>query len=135
MMPLDYILHIAHPFAFYSVSNNKVWFARFKRNRIKSLFQSIKVVAIDMPDSPAKTFILIVSSLRIDESRDKPALRLCGRGANSNRREQQQHGQLRYLERRLRLGRRHGAQCRNQAKELDDEHENIEIQRHHDGIV
>src|ERR1700694_5867443 len=85
----------------------------------------------DASDRPAKTLILIVSSLRVDESRDKPALRLCDRGANSNRREQQQHGQLRYLERRVRLSRRHSAQCRNPAKELDDQHENIEIQRHH----
>ena len=45
----------------------------------------------DASDSPAKKFILIVSSPRLDESRDKPALRLCRRDANSNRREQQQH--------------------------------------------
>ncbi len=54
---------------------------------------------------------------------------LRGRGANSDRREKQQHGELRYLERRLGLGRGHGVQCRDPAKGLDDQHEYVEIER------
>src|SRR5260370_37281465 len=56
----------------------------------------------DASDSPASILVLMKSSLRRYESRDKPALRLCSRDANSNRREQKQQGDLRYLERRLR---------------------------------
>ena len=85
----------------------------------------------DASDSPASILVLMKSSLRRYESRDKPALRLCGRGANSNRRQQRQHGELRHLERRLRLGRGHGLKRRNPAKELYGQHENIEIERDH----